>query len=135
MGWDAEVEQLRKALEKAREGHGPIVAIVGEPGVGKSRPFSEFTHSHRTQGWLILESGSVSDGKATVYLPVIDLRKAYFQIGDRDDARKIQEKVVGKLADPRLGVGAHTSRLSRAPGRSGDDVSIGVLGARSVKYA
>ena len=41
----------------------------GEPGVGKSRLVWEFTHSHRTQGWLVLESGSVSYGKATAYLP------------------------------------------------------------------
>ncbi|MFQ5831014.1 MAG: AAA family ATPase, partial [Candidatus Methylomirabilia bacterium] len=65
--------------------------------MGKSRLFYEFTHSHRTHGWLILESGSVSYGKATTYLPVIDLLKAYFQIETRDDARKIREKVTGKL--------------------------------------
>jgi predicted ATPase len=46
---------------------------------------------------LILESGSVSYGKATTYLPVIDLLKAYFSIEDRDDVRKICEKVTGKL--------------------------------------
>ncbi len=74
-----------------------MVGVVGEPGVGKSRLFFEFIHSHRTQGWLIFESGSVSYGKATAYLPVIDLLKGYFDILDRDDARKIREKVTGKL--------------------------------------
>ena len=38
------------------DGHGQLVAIVGEPGVGKSRLVYEFTHSHRTQGWPILGS-------------------------------------------------------------------------------
>jgi len=70
---------------------------VGEPGVGKSRLFYEFTHSHRTEGCLIVESGSVSYGKATPYLPVIDLLKAYFKIQDRDNQRDIREKVTGKL--------------------------------------
>ena len=74
-----------------------MVGVVGEPGLGKSRLFFEFIHSHRTQGWLILESGSVSYGKATPYLPVIDLLKAYFKIQDRDDQREIREKVTGKL--------------------------------------
>ena len=97
VGRDAETEQLRKALEQARAGHGQVAGVVGEPGVGKSRLFFEFIHSHRTQGWLILESGSVSYGKATAYLPVIDLLKGYFDIQDRDDARKIREKVTGKL--------------------------------------
>ena len=97
VGRDAETEQLRKALEQARADRGQVVGVVGEPGVGKSRLFFEFTHSHRTQGWLILESGSVSYGKATPYLPVIDLLKAYFKIQDRDDQREIREKVTGKL--------------------------------------
>ena len=97
VGRDAETEQLRKALEQARSDHGQVVGVVGEPGLGKSRLFFEFTHSHRTQGWLILESGSVSYGKATPYLPVIDLLKAYFKIQDRDDQREIREKVTGKL--------------------------------------
>jgi tetratricopeptide (TPR) repeat protein len=97
VGRDAETEQLRKALEQARSDHGQVVGVVGEPGLGKSRLFFEFIHSHRTQGWLILESGSVSYGKATPYLPVIDLLKAYFKIQDRDDHREIREKVTGKL--------------------------------------
>ena len=55
-----------------------MVALVGEPGVGKSRLVYEVTHSPRTDGWLVLESGSVSYGKATTYCPVIDLLKGYF---------------------------------------------------------
>jgi predicted ATPase/class 3 adenylate cyclase len=97
VGRDAETEQLRKALEQARQGHGQVVALVGEPGVGKSRLFYEFMHSHRTEGCLIIESGSVSYGKATPYLPVIDLLKAYFKIQDRDTQRDIREKITGKL--------------------------------------
>jgi class 3 adenylate cyclase len=97
VGRDAETEQLRKALEQARSGHGQVVAVMGEPGVGKSRLFHEFMHSHRTEGCLIVESGSVSYGKATPYLPIIDLLKAYFKIQGRDNQRDIREKVAGKL--------------------------------------
>jgi predicted ATPase/class 3 adenylate cyclase len=97
VGRTAEFETLCQALERAGASHGQVVALVGEPGVGKSRLFWEFTHSRRTVDWLILESGSVSYGKATAYLPVIDLLKAYFAIEDRDDLRKIREKVTGKL--------------------------------------
>jgi tetratricopeptide (TPR) repeat protein len=55
------------------------------------------THSYRTHGWLILTSGSVSYGKASPYLPAIDLLKAHFKIQDRDNHREIREKVTGKL--------------------------------------
>ena len=71
--------------------------FANEPGVGKSRLYWEFIHSHRTHGWLVLESGSASYGKATPYLPVIDLLRAYFQSEPRDEPRKLREKVTGKL--------------------------------------
>jgi len=97
VGRDAELEQLRRVQQLASDGHGQVTAIVGEAGVGKSRLVYELTHSHRLQGWLVLEAASVSYGKATSYLPVIDLLKGYFKIQDRDDLREIREKVTGKL--------------------------------------
>ena len=72
-------------LTRAGAGQGQVVALIGEPGVGKSRLVYEFLHAHYTQGWLRLESSSVSYGKATAYLPVCDLLKAYCHIEDRDD--------------------------------------------------
>src|SRR5262252_8538154 len=97
VGRDGEFQQLAQALERATLGHGQAVAVVGEAGVGKSRLFWEFSHSHHTQGWLVLESSSVSYGKATPYLPVIDLLKAYCRIQERDEPRAIRERVAGKL--------------------------------------
>jgi class 3 adenylate cyclase/tetratricopeptide (TPR) repeat protein len=97
VGRGQELVHLRQALDKAGRGQGQVVAVVGEPGVGKSRLLWEFIHSHRTQDWLVLESSSVSYGKASAYLPVIDLCKSYFRIEARDDARSMREKVTGKL--------------------------------------
>jgi len=97
VGRDREVEQLRQALERAQAGAGQVVAVVGEPGVGKSRLHWEFTRSHRVQGWRVLECGAVSYGRATAYLPIIELLKAYFRIEGRDEIRTIREKVVGKV--------------------------------------
>jgi class 3 adenylate cyclase/tetratricopeptide (TPR) repeat protein len=97
VGRTGELDQLRDALGRAGHGQGQIVAIVGEPGVGKSRLVWEVTHSHRVHGWLVLQAGSVSYGKATAYLPVIDLLKGYFAIEDRDGPRAVQEKLTGKL--------------------------------------
>ncbi|MGH8647918.1 MAG: ATP-binding protein, partial [Burkholderiales bacterium] len=97
VGRTVELEQLRSALDRASLGHGQVVAVVGEPGVGKSRLFWELVHSHRVHGWLIVQSASVSYGKATAYLPVIELLRGYFAIESRDDPRKIREKVTGKV--------------------------------------
>ena len=95
-----------RSLEQAEAGHGQVVAVIGEPGIGKTRLFHEFTHASRTQGWLLLESSSTSCGGAShPYLPVIDPLKAYFQIEDHDDGRRMREKLTGRLLtlDPALG--------------------------------
>jgi class 3 adenylate cyclase/tetratricopeptide (TPR) repeat protein len=97
VGRDSEIDQLARALARARTGQGQIVAVVGEPGVGKSRLYWEFLHSHHVGGWLIMESTSASYGKASALLPVIELLKGYFKVEDHDDARAIREKVTGKL--------------------------------------
>ena len=97
VGRDVELEQLWRVQQLATDARGQVVAIVGEAGVGKSRLVYEFAHSHRLQGWLILDGASVSYGKATSYLPVINLLKDYFKIQDRDDSREVREKVTGKL--------------------------------------
>ena len=69
VGRDAELEQLRHAFERAAAGHGQVVAIVGEAGVGKSRLVYEFTHGFRAQDGVIIESGTVSYGKGTDICP------------------------------------------------------------------
>ena len=97
VGRDPELEQLHKALERAREGHGQVVAVVGEPGVGKSRLFHEFTRSRWVHGWLVLESGSVSYDQTAASLPIIELLKAYFDVEVGHDSRKIRETIARKL--------------------------------------
>jgi len=97
VGRDAEITQICIAMDRARSGRGQVVALVGEPGMGKSRLVYEFTHSHRTQDWLVLAAGALSYGKATSYLPVIELLKAYFKITELETHREIREKVTGKL--------------------------------------
>jgi class 3 adenylate cyclase/tetratricopeptide (TPR) repeat protein len=97
VGRQTELVALHQALERAGAGHGQVVALLGEAGVGKSRLVYEVVHSHRTQGWLVLESASVSYGKATPYFPVLDLLKRYAQVEDRDDTRTVRARVTGQV--------------------------------------
>jgi class 3 adenylate cyclase len=97
VGRDPELAALRQASERARAGHGQVVAVVGEAGVGKSRLVYEFAHSYHTPGWLVLESASVSYGKATPYFPVLDLLKRYCHLEEPDDLGTVRAKVTGQV--------------------------------------
>jgi class 3 adenylate cyclase/tetratricopeptide (TPR) repeat protein len=96
VGRHSEMEQLNRALEQAKGGHGQIIGTMGEPELGKSRLFHEFKLLS-LGGCLVLEAYSVSHGKATAYLPVIELLKSYFDIKGEDDERTRREKVGGKV--------------------------------------
>jgi predicted ATPase/class 3 adenylate cyclase len=96
VGREREMEVLKHAAEQAKGGHGQIVATMAEPGVGKSRLLFEYKAVSQS-GWMVLEALSVSYGKASAYLPVIDLLENYFDITTTDDERKRREKVAGKI--------------------------------------
>src|SRR5262249_55891518 len=103
VGRQREMEALRHALDRATAGHGQIVAAMAEPGVGKSRLFYEFKAVSQS-GCMVLEAFSVSHGKASAYLPVIELLHGYFKITGEDDQRTRREKVNGRIVtlDPAL---------------------------------
>ena len=96
VGRHSEMDQLQGALEQAKAAHGQIVGVMGEPGLGKSRLFYEFKLTSQS-GCLVLEAFSVSHGKASPYLPLIELLKDYFAIEPSDDERKRRERVTGKV--------------------------------------
>jgi class 3 adenylate cyclase/tetratricopeptide (TPR) repeat protein len=97
VGREAEIDLLDRALARARDGRGQLVAIVGEPGVGKSRLLHELTQSPRAHEWLVLQTGAASHGTTIGYAPVIDLLKSYFRVDDQESHRDIRDKVAGKL--------------------------------------
>ena len=102
VGRQSEMEQIKRALEQAKVGHGQVVCVMGEPGLGKSRLFYEFVGARHAvpllaHGCMVLEAVSVSHGKASPYLPVIELLKTYFQIQLHDEERQRKEKITGKV--------------------------------------
>ena len=96
VGRGQQLEQMRQAWESAKRSHGQIVAVTGEAGVGKSRLLYEFKVPLEPH-CLMLETFSVSHGKAHAYLPLIELLKGYFRITLQDDERRRLEKITGKV--------------------------------------
>jgi class 3 adenylate cyclase/predicted ATPase len=103
VGREREMAAMAGALEQARASHGQIVAAVGEAGAGKSRLMYEFKASI-PDGCKLLEAYSVSHGKASAWLPVLELLRSYFEIAEEDDDSRRSEKVGAKVngLDPAL---------------------------------
>src|SRR5499426_1714880 len=94
VGRRTEIEVFSKLVEEAGSGKGQILAMVGEPGLGKSRLVHEFIRHQLRPGWLVLEGASVSYGKATPYFPLIAMLRQYLQIADGERSENIREQVV-----------------------------------------
>ena len=92
VGRERELGVLMECFEKARSGHGQIVFLVGEPGIGKSRLAFEFRRriGHDVT-WL--EGHCLSFGRAVAFHPLIDLLKRNFRIEEGDAEAMIVEKI------------------------------------------
>jgi class 3 adenylate cyclase len=103
VGRKEELAQLRRAFQLARNGRGQIAAIVAEAGTGKSRLVYEFKTLLPAECKL-LEAYSVSHGKASPWLPVLELLRRYFGVLDTDDPTARREKIQDSLLalDPTL---------------------------------
>ena len=97
MGRQRELAIVGDQLAQAERHRGQIVAVVGEPGVGKSRFVYEVIRADRVGGWRILSCRAFSYGVTTPSLPVVELLKRYFQIDDAETPSQIREKVSQKI--------------------------------------
>ena len=93
VGRDAELGHLCRALEETEQRRGRMVAVIGEPGVGKSRLLHELIQTPRARAWRVLETGGVAHGATMSHLPVITLLKSYAGVEDRDTPREVAERL------------------------------------------
>jgi len=77
IGREREVASLVNVYRQAEEGHGAVVLVSGEPGVGKSRLLYEFLRAIETAGGLELEASCVAYGRTIPYRPILDLVRGY----------------------------------------------------------
>jgi len=85
VGRDAEVEHLRRVLSQAGAGHGQVVAIVGEAGVGTFLSGSLFTAGDDRaveSGWRALAIGTALGDVGLQVAARHYLAVAYQQLGD-----------------------------------------------------
>jgi DNA-binding NtrC family response regulator/tetratricopeptide (TPR) repeat protein len=103
VGRATELSALRRAASFAAQGHGQIVGIVGEAGVGKSRLVREATQG--LPGWRLLVAGGAPYTQETPCAPLIELLKGLCHLQHVDDATEVTARVARALpadAEPRL---------------------------------
>ena len=124
VGREGELAVLRRAAEPADAGHGQVLCVIGEPGIGKSRLVHEFVHGHLPPTWRVIEAATASYGRSTPYLPIVSLLRDYFQIEDGDDEGKVFDKVssAARLRGPAW---PRRSRRAGAPGRARQRRGVG----------
>jgi class 3 adenylate cyclase len=97
VGRDREMAALDAALERARSGSGQVVGVVAEAGTGKSRLCAEFVESCRARAIPILEGRGVAHGKAIPMLPMLEMWRAFYEIGDGDGPETTRARIAGRL--------------------------------------
>jgi class 3 adenylate cyclase/tetratricopeptide (TPR) repeat protein len=97
VGRDAEIAVLHASFVQVQRGHGQLVAIVGEPGIGKSRLCWEFGHGVRELGRHVLEASALSYERTTPFTAVLAILGRYFELETADSAQHIREKVIARV--------------------------------------
>lgn len=97
VGRDTEMSQIGKTLDRVAKGRGEVIALVGEPGIGKSRLAYEVIKSCSSEGWMALEGRALSYGSTTAFLPVASVLRALFGIQDTDSTGNVRDKIVQGL--------------------------------------
>jgi class 3 adenylate cyclase/tetratricopeptide (TPR) repeat protein len=98
VGREADLAVLEQALEQARAGNGQVVGVVAEAGAGKSRLCFEFVERCRARWLTVLQGGAVSHGKNVPLLPILQLFRQCFGIGEQDGDREAREKIEQRLS-------------------------------------
>jgi class 3 adenylate cyclase/tetratricopeptide (TPR) repeat protein len=102
VGRETEMTALRQALAEAEAGRGGAVGLVADPGVGKSRICHEFAQSCRADGLEVFEAQAQAHGTSIPFMPVLQMLRAFFGIGERESEQIAREKIAGRalLLDP-----------------------------------
>jgi class 3 adenylate cyclase/tetratricopeptide (TPR) repeat protein/DNA-binding XRE family transcriptional regulator len=132
IGRDEVLAALREPLAKVEEGHGQVVGIVGEPGIGKSRLLYEFRRSLAGKRLTYLEGRCLSYGSGVPYLPILDLVRANCGILDADEPAAIVQKLRFGLQEVGLDPAERLPYLLHLFG-AGDAAAMGQLSPEAIK--
>jgi class 3 adenylate cyclase/tetratricopeptide (TPR) repeat protein len=102
VGREGELSQLDTALSSARDGRATAIGVVAEAGIGKSRLYHEFAQRCRGEGLEVFEAQAQAHGKSIPFMPILQMLRSFYGIGDQDPEQMAREKIAGRslLLDP-----------------------------------
>src|SRR5215472_13749700 len=133
VGRERELVMLLELLEQAESGHGQVVGLVGDPGVGKSRVVYEFRHALGDRRVTVLEGRCLSYGSAIPYLPILDIVRANCGIVDTDTPEVVSEKVIAGLDELQIDARKNASYILYALGLKESTESLILLSGQAIK--
>jgi class 3 adenylate cyclase/tetratricopeptide (TPR) repeat protein len=96
VGREREMERLQEALGRAKDGEASAIGVVAEPGIGKSRLYHEFVGRCRNEGTEVFEAQGQAHGTSIPFMPILQMLRAFFGIGDSDPEQTAREKIAGR---------------------------------------
>lgn len=133
IGRDDELAALRGPLAKVEAGHGQVVGVVGEPGIGKSRLVYEFRRSLCNRQVSYLEGRCLSYGGSVPYLPIVDVVRTNCGIVEADAPGVVAEKVRFGLQEVGLDADRHAPYVLYLLGLGEGAPALRQLSAEAIK--
>jgi adenylate cyclase len=96
VGREREMAALEEALGRAQKGEATALGVVAEPGIGKSRLYHEFAERCRGEGTEVFQAQGQAHGKSIPFMPILQMLRAFFGIGDNDAEQLAREKIAGR---------------------------------------
>lgn len=100
VGRERELATLEELFQRVASGHGQVVFIAGEAGIGKSRLLLELRRclTEANRDATVIEGRCVSFGQAIPMLPLIDQLRQNFQIDEGDGEPEVIAKVESNMS-------------------------------------
>lgn len=136
VGREPELAILTDGLEHARQGTGRIVAVVGEPGVGKTRLVDEFLRRHGDQPLNLVRAAATSLGQSAPYSLLASFVRSLalgHTSGDEVDRTLLRDRLLVLL--PESSVAEAVNVLAEVVGVSGPASPGSALPDTRVRHA
>jgi DNA-binding CsgD family transcriptional regulator len=117
VGRARELAELERVLDRIAEDRPRVVALFGEPGIGKSRLLGELARRATARRWLVFDGRAAEFEQDVPFAAIIDALNDYLRTLDSTVVRRLEPAARQELAEvfPSLSSFAHDASVRPAP--------------------